>query len=310
MRKKIITITLLFTLVFTSAFSIIGFIYSNIRNNVNDNFLLNGNNRVFISRGQTYKDDGYSFNNALSEKLDVSVLNNVNINKVGKYEVKYTLKYKNYYKSIVREVHVVDNEAPTINVDCDDEIFIEVNKEFKGCNYTINDNNDTKNKIKVDISSNVDTTKIGDYTITYKAKDSNNNSSQKQITVHVRKKDDLNYIEISISKQRLDYYENGKLYLTTPITSGRNNRTPKGNFKVFNKATNTILKSGNYAIPVKYWIGFKGYKYGIHDASWRKKFGTKDYYRNGSHGCVNTPDDAIEKLYKRVKVGMRVTIKD
>lgn len=279
-----------------------------MRDDVDNFFLLNGKEKVFVYHGQSYKDDGYSFNDALSAKANVFTLSNVNTNKVGKYEVKYTLKYKNIYKELVREVNVVDNDAPIITVDCEDEIYLELNKKFKGCNYNVNDNSDSKNKIKVEVISNIDEKKVGDYTITYKAKDSNNNISSKQIIVHVRKKDDLNYIDVSISKQRLDYYENGKLYLTTPITSGMHDRTPKGEFRVFNKATNTVLKSGTYAMHVKYWIGFKGYKYGFHDASWRKKFGTKDYYTNGSHGCVNTPDDAIEKLYKRVKVGMRVSI--
>ena len=279
-----------------------------MRDGIVDDFLLNGNKEVIVYHGQSYYDAGYSFNNALASKANISTLSNVNTNRLGTYEVTYTLKYKNVYKSLVREVHVLDDEAPVITIDCDDEIYLEVNKKFKGCNYTVTDNADSKNKIKVDISSTVDERKIGDYTITWKAKDSNNNISTKQVLVHVRTKDELNYIDIDISEQRLNYYENGKIYLTTPITSGMHDRTPKGHFRVFNKATNTVLKSGNYAMFDKYWIGYQGYKYGIHDASWRKKFGTKDYYTNGSHGCVNTPDDAIAVLYKRVKVGMPVHI--
>ena len=310
MKRNIVIISLVILIVLTSACSLIGYKYSKIRNKIEDNFLLNGNDKVVILYGQSYYDDGYSFNNGLIEKPNITTLSNVDTQKVGKYEVKYTIQYKNYYKSIVREVNVVDKDSPIISIDCDDEEYLEVNTKFKGCNYIVNDNYDKSNKIKVDVISNLNENKVGDYTITWKAKDSNNNINERKIVVHVRKRDDLNYINISISKQRLDYYENGKLYLTTPITSGKYNKTPKGNFRVFNKATNTILKSGNYAVFVKYWIGFKGYRFGIHDASWRKKFGTKDYYTNGSHGCVNTPDDAVEKLYKRVKVGMPIHIYD
>ncbi len=49
--------------------------------------------------------------------------------------------------------------------------------------------------------------------------------------------------------------------------------------------------------------------YGIHDASWRKKFGGKIYQTNGSHGCVNVPTSSAEKLFSMVEVGTPVYIK-
>ena len=227
-----------------------------------------------------------------------------------KYDLTYTINYKNYTKSIKREVNVVDIEPPVINIECDDEIYSVVKEKLNTCHYTVTDNYDSQNNIKVEEISNVDENKVGDYTITIKATDSSDNVSEKNIIVHIRRKNELNYIEVSISKQRLDYYENGKLYLSTPITSGAHNKTPKGSFKVFNKAKNTYLKSGTYTTFVKYWIGFKGYRYGIHDASWRNNFGNMNYYNNGSHGCINTPTNAVKELYSRVKVGMPVYIKD
>ena len=92
--------------------------------------------------------------------------------------------------------------------------------------------------------------------------------------------------------------------------SGSYNRTPKGKFKILNKARKTVLKSKYYASYVEYWMGFQGHKYGIHDASWRNNFGNKNYYYNGSHGCVNTPIKAMEKLYERVEIGTPVYIED
>ena len=55
-------------------------------------------------------------------------------------------------------------------------------------------------------------------------------------------------------------------------------------------------------------MGYGG-GYGLHDASWRKKFGTQDYFYKGSHGCVNMPTVAAKKLYSMIEVGTPVYIK-
>ena len=64
-----------------------------------------------------------------------------------------------------------------------------------------------------------------------------------------------------------------------------------------------------YKSFVKYWIGFLGSNYGIHDASWRKKFGGKEYLFNGSHGCVNVPADKAAKLYSLIELGTPIYIR-
>ena len=47
---------------------------------------------------------------------------------------------------------------------------------------------------------------------------------------------------------------------------------------------------------------------GIHDASWRSKYGGTIYQTNGSHGCINTPRDAMVQLYESVEVGTPVVM--
>ena len=106
-----------------------------------------------------------------------------------------------------------------------------------------------------------------------------------------------------------DYYQNNKVVLKTDITTGQNNGTPTGNYKVIKKARNTYLMTKEYKSFVKYWIGFLGSNYGIHDASWRKKFGGKEYLFNGSHGCVNVPADKAAKLYSLIELGTPIYIR-
>ena len=47
---------------------------------------------------------------------------------------------------------------------------------------------------------------------------------------------------------------------------------------------------------------------GIHDASWRSKFGGDIYKYNGSHGCVNLPHDVALNLYDMVDIGTMVVV--
>ena len=47
----------------------------------------------------------------------------------------------------------------------------------------------------------------------------------------------------------------------------------------------------------------------MHDASWRKKFGTDLYTEKGSHGCVNIPPKYIAPIYNNVKEGTPVLVK-
>ena len=74
------------------------------------------------------------------------------------------------------------------------------------------------------------------------------------------------------------------------------------------KARDTVLTGPGYASFVKYWMGYGG-AYGLHDASWRSRFGTQDYIYNGSHGCINMPTVAAKKLYGMIEVGTPVYIK-
>ena len=78
---------------------------------------------------------------------------------------------------------------------------------------------------------------------------------------------------------------------------------------VRNKVRNTYLTGKDYKSFVKYWMAYSGNNYGIHDASWRNKFGGSIYKANGSHGCVNVPTDAAAKLYNMLDIGTPVYIK-
>lgn len=118
------------------------------------------------------------------------------------------------------------------------------------------------------------------------------------------------YIEIDMTEQMMYYYEEGKLKLETPVVTGNEKRhmaTPARTCFVYGKQRNRILKGPGYASFVNFWMPVNG-GIGIHDAKWRKDFGGDIYKTDGSHGCINTPFDAMSKLYEMVEIGTPVVM--
>ncbi len=118
------------------------------------------------------------------------------------------------------------------------------------------------------------------------------------------------YIEVDMGEQKMYYYVNGVLKIDTPIVTGNTSRrmgTPSGVNFVYLKQKNRVLRGRDYASPVDFWMPVKG-NIGIHDASWRSKFGGEIFKTNGSHGCINTPRDAMEQLYDMAEVGTPVVM--
>ncbi len=107
------------------------------------------------------------------------------------------------------------------------------------------------------------------------------------------------YVEIDLGNQKLYYYVDGQLTLTSDIVSGAlwgGRRTPPGLYKVNYKARNVVLRGPDYAAPVRYWMPFNG-GIGMHDANWRSSFGGGIYKSGGSHGCINMPSSSAKALY-------------
>ncbi len=132
-------------------------------------------------------------------------------------------------------------------------------------------------------------------------------------------------ILVSTSQQWLWAYQDGKLVVASPVTTGRPELpTPKGHFSVLNKQTNITFYSpwpvGSpfyyYPTHINYAMQFKGGGFFIHDAWWRYQFGPGSQFAHragdgsetGTHGCVNLPEDTTLALYNWVHVGTPVII--
>ncbi|MBE7008841.1 MAG: L,D-transpeptidase [Ruminococcaceae bacterium] len=111
-----------------------------------------------------------------------------------------------------------------------------------------------------------------------------------------------NYVEVDLTNQTLYLYTDGALVLETPVVSGcvaQHHTTPGGAFTLLGKHRNVTLRGPGYASFVKYWMPFNR-QIGLHDASWRSRFGGTIYRTNGSHGCVNLPRDVAETIFNTI----------
>ena len=123
------------------------------------------------------------------------------------------------------------------------------------------------------------------------------------------------YVEIDLTGQHVYMYQEGALVWEAPCVTGNVSKdytTPEGIYSLTYKEKDRILRGKKkedgtyeYESHVDYWMPFNG-GIGLHDASWRSKFGGTIYQYSGSHGCINLPPDKAQTLYDLVYTGIPV----
>ncbi len=89
-------------------------------------------------------------------------------------------------REVVRKIIAKDVDKPIITLNGDSNIFLNLNAPYEEAGTTITDNCDGDLSSKVEITSNIDTTKVGDYRVVYKVKDNSNNNSKLIRNIKVR----------------------------------------------------------------------------------------------------------------------------
>ncbi len=118
------------------------------------------------------------------------------------------------------------------------------------------------------------------------------------------------YVEICIEKQEMWCYQDGVLVVDTPVVTGDDatgKNTPSGCVWAIDLKQSPATFDGG--TKVTYWLPFYD-SCGIHDASWRTEdqYGGTTWLTNGSHGCINTPEEAVAKIYEVMDVGYPVIV--
>ncbi len=116
---------------------------------------------------------------------------------------------------------------------------------------------------------------------------------------------DFKRIYVDLNKQRLYAYEGSKVAFDFPVSTGKWNPTPTGDFRIWIWLRYTRMTGGNpgigtyYDLPnVPYTMYFansvtpKAWGYSLHGAYWHNNFG-----HPMSHGCVNMRIEDAGKIF-------------
>lgn len=105
-------------------------------------------------------------------------------------------------------------------------------------------------------------------------------------------------ILINTGNFTLTLYKDNKVIKTYPVAIGKpSSPTPKGNFKIINKALNP---GGPFGAR---WLGLNSPGIGIHGTNAPFSIG-----KTVSHGCIRTYNKNIIELYNTVPIGTPVKI--
>ena len=121
------------------------------------------------------------YNEQATNIEQVEINGKVDTSKAGIYKVEYS--YKN--QKISRTIEIIDNRQIIMNLNGSEETYVKQNQDYIEAGCHVIDQNEGNLTDKVKIEGKVDTSKIGDYKITYYVENKKGVICSKQRTVHV-----------------------------------------------------------------------------------------------------------------------------
>lgn len=120
---------------------------------------------------------------------------------------------------------------------------------------------------------------------------------------------------ISIDKSRniLTVFSDDTIIKTYLVSTGKNNSTPVGSFKIVNRLKDPVWYKQGAIVPAESpdnilgsrWLGFSEKGYGIHGTTDPKSVGSQ-----ATQGCIRMFNSDVEELYIIIPIGTKVTIVD
>lgn len=134
---------------------------------------LNGKSEITIYLNEEYREEGTNIENCI-------ITSHLDNQKEGTYKIIYE-----YHDQILeRTVHVVDPNRIVMNLNGDNETYIKLNNPYIESGCHVIDRVEGNMSDKVEITGNVDTSKVGDYKIIYTI-EYNGLAVKKERVVHV-----------------------------------------------------------------------------------------------------------------------------
>ena len=143
-------------------------------------------------------------------KTNIEIEGNVDVTKLGKYDIKIVASRKKKHISRKVAVKVVDTQAPVISLSGDTEITLEAGSNYEEAGFFAVDNYDGDITDKVETSAEVDTYTTGDTTIVYSVKDSSGNEAFTERVIHV---EDTTAPQISLTGGEVYYIKIGRAHV-------------------------------------------------------------------------------------------------
>lgn len=144
---------------------------------------LEGNVKMKWQVHQVWKDPGYQASFRFRNHPEaISVRSNLNVDRLGTYEITYCYHDKHCKK---RSVKVVDEKAPFITLQGNSHIRLFQNETWKEPGYTVVDDHDKLSNKQVKVKGHVDTSKVGTYKLSYLVKDKSGNQASAMRYVEV-----------------------------------------------------------------------------------------------------------------------------
>ena len=151
---------------------------------------LNGDKEITLKYNSEYTDMGATASYRDEDMTqNIKTKNNLDLEHIGTYEYKYSVKYKKQKKEITRIIKVIDDVKPELELNGDETITYFVGSTYNELGAVASDeyDGDITDRIEIDANS-VDTNTIGTYKVTYKVSDSSGNTETIERTVNVSKK--------------------------------------------------------------------------------------------------------------------------
>lgn len=172
-----------------------------------------GEETITLYQGSDYVEPGYNAYNSKEEDLtkEVNITSNLNINKIGEYEITYTLGEI----TKIRKINVIEKTKEytyillnTVNNSVD--IYLKIGDKYNEPGYKVFNSAGKNLNGSVKVTGNIDTSKKGTYKLTYTVIDSNNVTVSKTRNVIVMDTD----ISLSLNTKS---YTNGKITINITV---------------------------------------------------------------------------------------------
>jgi len=164
--------------------------------------IITGSNPVNVEVGQTYTDEtsdrfAYFQYDGQPQWVEIETTSNVNTSIVGTYTVTYTATFDDTYATPTpgappiepatetRTINVVDTTGPVITINGDNPVTIGEGQTYTDQGAAAYDAVDGNVTASIQTTSNVNTSSVGTYTVTYSVTDGAGNTSPKTRTVNV-----------------------------------------------------------------------------------------------------------------------------